>query len=374
MKFGVAIPVRGQQEFISTALRSLRTQSVPMEIAILDATPDKSIQRIIGKYEDLSVVYVRHGPDDGQAAAIQEGWNRTGGNVLSWLNADDYLLPGSLAVVEQAFALKPEVDVVYGDAVFVDRVGGFIGYFPAISSESSDIVKSCCIAQPACFVRRLAVEKIGGLNTKLNYVMDWDLWTRLFLGGAKFLYIKRPLALVRMHEETKTASGSIVRLREIQRHLRRHRKIARLIVVTIALVADAARSNSPLWQKTLRAVMEFYRRSKVKLLHWLRPSGVKELYGIDIFGNRVRSLAEVWLPWFGESKPMRITVEGEGFQHLRIEVNGMEVSDMIVHDGPNRKKEAKSTIPSNVNQNGLFIIKLSSKTNRPWKLTSVRLI
>jgi hypothetical protein len=101
---------------------------------------------------------------------------------------------------------------------------------------------------------------------------------------------------------------------------------------------------------------------------------VKELYGIDIFGNRVRSLAEVWLPWFGESKPMRITVEGEGFQHLRIEVNGMEVSDMIVHDGPNRKKEAKSTIPSNVNQNGLFIIKLSSKTNRPWKLTSVRLI
>jgi hypothetical protein len=223
-------------------------------------------------------------------------------------------------------------------------------------------------------VRRDAIEKVGGINTHLTYIMDWDLWTRLFLADAKFLYVKRPLAVIRMHKQTKTASGSSLRLREIQSHLHRHRKSVRLLLVTIALVADAAQGDSLLWQKTLWTAKQFYRRIKLGLSCWLWPNRAKELYGIDILGNRVRSLAEVWLPWFGESKPMRITVEGEGFQHLRIEVNGMEVSDMIVHDGPNRKKEAKSTIPSNVNQNGLFIIKLSSKTNRPWKLTSVRLI
>lgn len=372
MVFNIALPVLGQQEFLSTALRSIAAQRASYELAVLDATPDDSVQSMLKEFRSI-ITHVRHGVDQGQAAAIQEGWERLSGNILYWLNADDYLFPHSLEAVGRVFAARPDVDVVYGNAVFVDRTGSFTGYFPAISPKISHIVKSCCIAQPACFVRRDAVEKIGGLNSALNYVMDWDLWARLFIAGAKFLYIKQPLAVIRMHEQTKTASGSSMRLREIQRHLRLHGKIARLFVVTIALVADAARSNSPLWQKALRVVIECYRRGKMWSARRAPRNGARELYGIDIFGNRVRSRAEVWLPWYGENMPSRIIVEGEGFQSLKIEVNGMNLREITIRDGTSGKKKIESRIPNEVDRNSLCIIKLSDDSGKPWELTSVRI-
>ena len=296
--FDIAMPVRGQAELLPTALASIAAQRAKVQLAFLDATPDDSVQRVLSAHESLPLVYVRHSPDAGQAAAIQEGWDRLRGDILCWLNADDYFLPGSLDAVEQVFASRPDVDAVYGDAIFVGRGGEFISYFPAISENISDIVAGCSISQPACFVRREAVAKIGGLNAQLHYIMDWDLWTRLYLSGARFVYLKRPLAAVRMYPETKTASGGMARFREIRTHLRAHAGLVKSVKSTIGFLSDSMKANAALWQKVFRGMLVLYTRAKASVFRVFDTDLVKRLYGIEVRTNRVGGEASLWLPWY----------------------------------------------------------------------------
>jgi hypothetical protein len=91
------------------------------------------------------------------------------------------------------FIRHPEADVVYGDAVFVDDSDQFIGYFPIGHFGTSSIEREDFICQPSCFVRRSALAKIGRLNPDLHYIMDWDVWTRLYRAGAKFHYLEQAI-------------------------------------------------------------------------------------------------------------------------------------------------------------------------------------
>jgi glycosyltransferase involved in cell wall biosynthesis len=142
--FSLALPVRYHANFLPFALESVRAQCADIQVAVMDATPDQSVQKVLERYGDL-LSYRRHGPDAGQASAIQEGWDHTDGDIVAWLCADDYYFPNALEAVESVFIGHPEVDVVYGDAVFVDEADQFIGYFPigqfATSSECIGVPK-----------------------------------------------------------------------------------------------------------------------------------------------------------------------------------------------------------------------------------------
>jgi glycosyltransferase involved in cell wall biosynthesis len=183
--FSIALPVVGQTRFLPDALTSIAVQTVPLQVAVMDATPDDSVQRVIDRHRER-IHYSRHGPDAGQSAAIREGWCETTGDVVGWLCADDCLFPGALAQVAEVFLQHPDVDVVYGDGIFIDHDGRFIRYFPAISEDVGRLPWVNCITQPSCFVRRAAMERVGGVRTDLHYTMDWDLWVRLLLAGCRF--------------------------------------------------------------------------------------------------------------------------------------------------------------------------------------------
>lgn len=221
LQFAIAIPVYQQAHFIDTALKSIQVQHSGVNLAIMDATPDDSVQQVLANFSDL-FSYRRHGPDAGQTAAIQEGWDNIPGDIVAWLCADDYYYPDTFAKVRQIFTKYPDIDVVYGNSVFIDDSGQFLGFFPALDRDITVITKKCSISQPSCFVRRRAFDKIGKLNTELHYIMDWELWTRLYLSGAKFYCLEDCLSAVRIYPGTKTASRSSARFAEIARHLWRN--------------------------------------------------------------------------------------------------------------------------------------------------------
>ena len=185
-----------------------------MNIALLDASGSERVRQIAHKFEaDLALRH--HRPDTGQAAAIQEGWANTSGDILCWLNTDDALLPGSLRKVAEIFQNSPEIDVVYGHSVLVDRDGRTTGYHMAIDRISDAIYATNLISQPSCFVRRSAVDDVGGINTDLHFVMDWDLWVRLYRAGKLFHFVDEPYSNVVWEIGTKTGSVTPRRLREI---------------------------------------------------------------------------------------------------------------------------------------------------------------
>ena len=129
----------------------------------------------------------------------------------------------TLDKVLKCFETHPDVDVIYGDAIHVSQDGLFLSYFPAIQEyDAKDLTRTCFICQPACFVRRTAYERVGGVDPSLHYAMDWDLWCRLSESGAKFYYLHEVLAAVRYYSGTKTLSGDLGRYKEIWRIERKY--------------------------------------------------------------------------------------------------------------------------------------------------------
>src|SRR5262245_48917442 len=147
LRFSVSIPALGQAEFLTTALSSVRRQKVPVELAVLDASPDDSVQRVLEE-SGATVAFGYHRRDDGQAAAIQEGWDRTTGDIVAWLCADDYYFPDTLQLVAEAFAAHPDADVVFGHAVHLSSAGAFEGYFPTTDPDPASLLRGCSICQP----------------------------------------------------------------------------------------------------------------------------------------------------------------------------------------------------------------------------------
>lgn len=302
LTFSIAVPALGQAEFLATGLASLRSQRAAIQLAVLDASPDDRVQQVL-REEGLPLAYAYHHADAGQAAAIQEGWDRTTGDIVSWLCADDYLFPDTLSTVADEFRAHPDVDVVFGHAVHVSETGVFQGYFPSTDPKPEALVRGCSISQPACFVRRSAMERVGGLNTELHYTMDWDFWLRLHGAGCRFRFIDSPLAAIRVHAKTKTLSGGRRRRQEIASLLKSHR------------VAPMDR-----W----RAQLAFWRQD---LLQDQKPSGLRQgldlaaalerrvrpkvrsiIRGLESGTNCVEAGCVVRLPWYAPAPPREAIV------------------------------------------------------------------
>ena len=206
LTFAIVIPNLNQSHFLPSALESLRQQSNPFNLALVDGGSTDNFKEVIEPYSDM-IGLLQSEPDAGQAAAIRDGLDRIPGNIVAWLNADDYYFPDTLTRVAHYFEKDQEVDVIYGDAVHVSSAGYFLSYFPAIQEFNAiDLTRVNFICQPACFVRRRAYEQAGKVDPALHYTMDWDLWCRLAACGAKFRYVNEVLAAVRYYPATKTLS------------------------------------------------------------------------------------------------------------------------------------------------------------------------
>jgi len=318
--FSIATPICGQAEFLPTALASLLVQHMPFEWAVLDATPDDSVQRVLANHDQL-ITYRYHHPDRGQSAAIQEGWNNTSGRIVAWLNADDYYYPDTLAKVAEAFARHPEADVVFGHATHVSPDGEFQMYFPAIDEDPGRLLTGCSICQPSCFVRRSAMERVGGLDASLHYAMDWDLWARLHTAGAKFVFLDEVLSAVRIYPETKTLSGARRRYQELDTILRTNGVSA----LRRARVLFKFRCYDYLNRPTSRlaAHLRQFVAQAARLYRGYKPSRRPPILGLDPWTNRVADgSCRVLLPVYGSAGELTLKIVTDRPIALDVTVNG----------------------------------------------------
>jgi GT2 family glycosyltransferase len=373
--FSIAVPAYGQSEYLGDALASLAAQSALTQVSVMDATPDDSVQRVIAA-QSLRPAYVRHGPDAGQSDAIREGWERTGGDILGWLCADDCLFPGALADVAAVFREHQHVDVVYGDGVFIDRQGHFIRYFPSIRQDLRNIPRECCITQPSCFVRRSAVERVGGLRADLAYTMDWDLWTRLFLAGCKFRYVPVPLSASRMHSGTKTTTNSHARLSEIWQHLIRYNKRRDALrsmsgfLLAPLMYSELGSGGHATIGRMFRGVMSARRRFRGA------SHALPSLYGIDIVSNGVRGTCEIHIPYYRPVPPTHLVVSAEPAVQLVAEHEGILMRPVDPRSAAEWSAGAcVFELPigvARVRQGFAFAVR--SERGQPWTLRGARIV
>lgn len=187
LKISIVIPSFNQGRYLEQTLRSVFDQNYPnLEVIVMDGGSTDNSVDIIKKYEDR-IDYWQSEPDAGQYWAINEGFLRSTGEIMTWINSDDKLHPGSFNVIASAFSQLRNVDWITGipNVMNEDGVLQWVCNPLPVFSRSNYLNKRydypSFIQQEGTFWRRSLWEKAGGtLRTDLQMAGDLELWARFF--------------------------------------------------------------------------------------------------------------------------------------------------------------------------------------------------
>src|SRR5690349_7302447 len=103
----VVVPSFNQAEFLGEALESVLAQTYPrLEVLVVDGGSTDGSPDVIRAFEDRLAWWVSE-PDRGQADALNKGFARASGELLTWLSSDDTLLPGAVERLAESFEGDP---------------------------------------------------------------------------------------------------------------------------------------------------------------------------------------------------------------------------------------------------------------------------
>ncbi len=201
MFFSIKTPSFNQGRFLSDCLQSVADQrlvDIHLEHIVVDACSTDETKALLESRSDVSWISE---PDKGQTDAINKGFRRASGDWLMWLNADDFLLPGSLKKVRDYALVHPTIDVIYGDCRFVDETGRTLrdkqeGGFNLMML----VLYGCYIPSTATFFHRSLIERGLFLNTRYRNCMDLEYFVRLAGAGVRFAHLPEVLAAFRFHD------------------------------------------------------------------------------------------------------------------------------------------------------------------------------
>ncbi|MGE4442600.1 MAG: glycosyltransferase family 2 protein [Desulfomicrobium sp.] len=257
MKFSIVTPTRNNFQKLRLCVGSIRGQAgVDREHIVQDACSTDGTIEWLSAQHDLRAVSEH---DNGMYDAINRGWRRSGGDILSWLNSDEQYLPGTLALVGDFFEAHPDVDFVYGNALVVDADGAILAARREIRLSPTYIANSFLNAFSCTlfFRRRLLDDGILYLDDGLRYAADMDLILRLLADGRRYAKIDSYLGVFTLDGTNLSChQGMLEETAEVQR---RHGGFRSLIVrrfVTIGryierLLAGSYRCSTISYQRCI---------------------------------------------------------------------------------------------------------------------------
>lgn len=209
MKFDIVTPSFNQAEYLRETIESVLSQEVSgVEVSyyVMDGGSTDGSPELIRSYESR-LAYWRSANDAGQSAAIAEGLSMGDGEVVAWINSDDYYPAGAFRRVAEFFTANPEVEAVYGDCLMVNEQSEPVGLGTHIPVSWEDLFETpYLINQESTFVRRSLYEKAGGVDPSFWGAMDYDLWLREFREGNP-VYLQEILGVHRFLKDQKSSSS-----------------------------------------------------------------------------------------------------------------------------------------------------------------------
>lgn len=201
----IITPSYNQAKYLEQTVRSVLEQDYPrIEYIVMDgASTDGSVE-IIQKYAG-KLAYWESAQDNGQADAINKGFARATGDIIAWLNSDDYYLPGTVRAVVKIFEENPDVVLVYGNMLAVDENGTTFNTLTYRQLTLEDLLCFQIIGQPAVFMRRSTLQKTNGLDTTFHFLLDHLLWIQIAKRG-RVLHVNQTWAAARYHAEAKNVA------------------------------------------------------------------------------------------------------------------------------------------------------------------------
>jgi glycosyltransferase involved in cell wall biosynthesis len=264
----IITPSFNQAQYLEQTIHSVLSQGYPnLEYIVIDGGSTDGSVDIIRKYAKHLHYWVSE-KDSGQSEAINKGLRRATGEVINWLNSDDYYQPNALATVAGAFA-DPAVNVLCGRSRLFAGNDATVRYSPGTDVYPGNLAKTigwARIDQPETFFRRSAMLRVGPLDTRLHYVMDRDWWIRyLFTFGLSGIrQLPQVLVNFRLHDTSKTVSQAVAFQREYDAYFKGLAGAAGLpdYADRMERVNDAGKSIQPLFipseQNLAESVLNYF--------------------------------------------------------------------------------------------------------------------
>ncbi|MBD2028355.1 glycosyltransferase [Leptolyngbya sp. FACHB-711] len=210
-RISIITPSYNQGNFIEETIQSVLSQNYPnLEYIVIDGGSTDNTIEIIKRYESKIAYWISE-PDRGQAHAINKGLEKATGEVLAYINSDDYYLPGTLHAVADYFLAHPEIDFLHGRCCYVNTQGKPMGEQFADIHTFDEIIDLWGVwwqkrqfVQPEVFWTRRISDRIGSFNESLYFVMDYEYWCRILLAKGKVGTIDRALTCFRFTETQKS--------------------------------------------------------------------------------------------------------------------------------------------------------------------------
>ena len=238
----IITPSYNQAAYLEQTILSVLNQDFSrIEYILVDgASTDGSVE-IIKKYAGKFSYWVSE-KDRGQADAINKGFARATGDIVAWLNSDDYYLQGTVSAAVKVFEENPDAVLVYGNMLAVDEHGKTFNTLSYKQLTLEDLLCFQIIGQPAVFMRRSALNKTSGLNPDFHFLLDHLLWIHIAKQG-KILHVDQTWSAARYHAEAKNRAKAAEFGREAFRILDEVAQDKTLAPV-LAMVSHRARASA----------------------------------------------------------------------------------------------------------------------------------
>jgi glycosyltransferase involved in cell wall biosynthesis len=221
LKISIITPSYNQGRFIKDTIESVLHQNYSnFEHIIIDGGSTDDTVEILKQYPHLKWISEK---DSGPIEAINKGIKMSTGDVITWLNSDDYFAENIFNDVMSAFE-DTNVKVVCGFINFIDLDKKILWVNDNDETYNVDHLvrnNSDIIRQPSSFYYKSLFYDVGGLDDSLKLIFDYDLLVKMYKLSAPVI-IRKVFAYQRIYDSTLTRSSLRKQAIEIFKVSRRH--------------------------------------------------------------------------------------------------------------------------------------------------------
>ena len=174
------------EKTVERTIKSVVSQNYSnQEYWIIDGVSKDDTMKIVNAYKDqYDFIKAISEPDEGISDAFNKGIRLATGELIGFINSDDYLMPGAIRKIAEDY--DGYSDVVYGDSIVRDEINNLVMFKKASGAER--LKYEMPFIHQSSFARKDTYDKCGDYSRDYGICMDYDMMSRIRNSGGISVY------------------------------------------------------------------------------------------------------------------------------------------------------------------------------------------